>query len=595
MGLETNFIAITDEQSSSAEITKVLSVKYHLFTIKNYRGIEGPVTINFRRHSLLPIIGVNECGKTTILHALLAFDHFNDKSYSGRHLDDTLNLYRTNPADPVVSAEIELSRESLKSLVTELSENYTDDPKFPAIDRYSSSQLRYSGSITIARNIKSKIYTIEGIPAFSDKTTNHHLARKIISRLPYILYFDDFQDSVPDEIEIPEHEEDSSYWLNICETLFQATSSDFSVYALKDKEDRQRKSILSKVKRRLNATLTKEWSNFRLDEADALEISVDYEERQVGQEKRRYLKFDIIETDAVGDSHYFYIRNRSKGFYWFFNFVMKLEFNPKAIGSGGIDSIYVLDEPGSYLHGLAQERLCKKLKMLSDKNYVVYCTHSHHLLNPKVIPLNSIQIADKSRLGNVSIHPIYEHTGTIKGERAAYQPLIDALQLRPLALDLAEEPVIITEGIVDRYLLELFKGKFKFSLMPSVGAESEIYLISILIAWRAEYRALWDNDAKGKKAHKDALNHFGAHEAEGKFFLLPLQLGQSGKCIIQNLVDGDDIHFVKKKLRIPSNVSFDKVITVLFFLELRESIIKELPGRTKSKFESLYLTLNLEL
>ena len=69
----------------------------------------------------------------------------------------------------------------------------------------------------------------------------------------------------------------------------------------------------------------------------------------------------MIEKDAKGDDHYFFVMDRSKGFYWFFNFVMKLEFNPKVVENSDVDAIYLLDEPGSYLHATAQSKLAAKV------------------------------------------------------------------------------------------------------------------------------------------------------------------------------------------------------------------------------------------
>jgi predicted ATPase len=73
-----------------------------------------------------------------------------------------------------------------------------------------------------------------------------------------------------------------------------------------------------------------------------------------------------------GQKRYFNLKDRSKGFYWFFNFVIKLEFNHKLNGSEN-NAIYLLDEPGSYLHPNAQLMLCEKIKKLSENNKVVYC------------------------------------------------------------------------------------------------------------------------------------------------------------------------------------------------------------------------------
>ena len=55
-------------------------MKYRRFTITNYRAIKGPLGVDLHRTPLIPVIGINECGKTTILHAIVAFDFINDKS-----------------------------------------------------------------------------------------------------------------------------------------------------------------------------------------------------------------------------------------------------------------------------------------------------------------------------------------------------------------------------------------------------------------------------------------------------------------------------------------------------------------------------------
>ncbi len=51
-------------------------MEYGKFWIRNYRAITGPLEVDVARTPLVPIIGVNECGKTTILSAIFAFDCF---------------------------------------------------------------------------------------------------------------------------------------------------------------------------------------------------------------------------------------------------------------------------------------------------------------------------------------------------------------------------------------------------------------------------------------------------------------------------------------------------------------------------------------
>ena len=89
-----------------------------------------------------------------------------------------------------------------------------------------------------------------------------------------------------------------------------------------------------------------------------------------------------------------HVTQRSKGFQWFFNFIMKLKFNPKYTQNPE-NAIYLLDEPGSYLHSSAQTELLKKLCDIGKNNTIVYCTHSQYLLDPDVINIGWIKICSK--------------------------------------------------------------------------------------------------------------------------------------------------------------------------------------------------------
>jgi hypothetical protein len=61
---------------------------------------------------------VNECGKTTILQAILCFDESNDKENDGEHLLDIHNLYETdNSLPPKIAACITATPKELISIL----------------------------------------------------------------------------------------------------------------------------------------------------------------------------------------------------------------------------------------------------------------------------------------------------------------------------------------------------------------------------------------------------------------------------------------------------------------------------------------------
>src|SRR5690606_22292892 len=185
---------------------------------------------------------------------------------------------------------------------------------------------------------------------------------------------------------------EASGWLEIFEKIFKKTDPSLSVFDLASMDERIRQGALSQVSSVLNKTLTQEWTKSGLDgekhEDSRLELNIDYVQPAGGKSSDGgALRIQVTETMDGGVKRFFYLTNRSKGFYWFCNFVLKLEFNPKSAASDS-GAVYLLDEPGSYLHNSAQSRLCEKLKQISEHNTVIYCTHSHYLLNPEIIPLS---------------------------------------------------------------------------------------------------------------------------------------------------------------------------------------------------------------
>ena len=182
-------------------------MKYKKFIIKKYRAIKDPLEINLEKSSLIPIIGINECGKTTILQAIFAFDFLNDSLNNGIHLESFENLYDPSSQEGVISAEIEISWDEIKKV---LNESDNGDNK-NIVKKYKRKKAQYeiNKTLVISRNLQDKKYNIED-EYFNDPDFNDEFSRKILRKLPYTLYFDDFRDSVDDKIEIKEDNDDGA-------------------------------------------------------------------------------------------------------------------------------------------------------------------------------------------------------------------------------------------------------------------------------------------------------------------------------------------------------------------------------------------------
>jgi len=576
-------------------------MRFLKFTIKDYKALSGTLEIDISKKSLLPVIGINESGKTSILWAIFAFDNANDDLNDGRHLNNVSNLYKTSGrGEPSIAAEIEISKEEVEGILNEIEKDKLEElssgkgaeqvlKMFKGmlegknLAKYKKSLASWAEKIVINRNLLTREYDIRNIEAWNDSALNKEIVENILGQTPYLLYFDDFRDIVHEEMEIVKEKGVAKGWLAIIEQLFKKTNKEYSAFKLQVMEDLTRRSVLADVCKVLNNTLAKEWEKFTLEEGARLDVELQY----FLKGDRPFLKL-LVKESVEGNDRYFGIQDRSKGFYWFFNFVMKLEFNPKVRNLEDKDTIYLLDEPGSYLHSSAQSKLCEKLSSLSRNNVVIYCTHSHYLLDPDKIPLNYIRIAQKKKDGSIRLLSLPEYKEERHERRTALQPIIDALKIKPFLTDLDYQNVCIVEGIYDYYVFEMFKnGTVPIKFLPSVNAQSIPFFISLALAWRLNYAAVWDNDSEGRKERSKAEKSFGEQGNE-RLLLLPCASTRRKNFILQDVFDGNDLRLIKEELSLPHNTSFEKTIMLLYYSDRKQEVLSKISDKTTSAVAHIY-------
>ena len=500
---------------------------------------------------------------------------FNDKEYDGKHLENIHNLYSTSDSkSPLITGTIEMSKADLVRIIDE--HNNDESPVAKKNISFSSFKNHFTGEIDIQRNLRTNKYAITD----TNLSVLNPLISKILSKSPYILYNDDFVDRPPNSIEVPnEKPEKLSNWLAIFERLFKSTDSSYSLFKLiKEDDERRRASIISDVDEHLNTKLSKAWKTFSLSSHSSLFIKFNLNITT----DPKLLEIKIIEK--IGRKYrYFNVADRSKGFLWFFNFVMKLEFNPKISGSKK-DTIFLLDEPGSYLHSTAQEKLCNKIKTISEKEgNVIYCTHSHHLLNPDYIPLNKIYIVEKDKTKNIKAIPLPK-AGFKRENISAYQPIMDALQIPAFDLYNNSTPIIAVEGIYDKYSILLFCDlPEKCNVLPGMSANSIVKNLQYLNGFSKLYIAIWDNDTEGVDHYNKAVKLFGEHESE-KFDKLPL-LNDRAKMRMEDMYFSD-LNKMAGTLNLPDNSNYEKILSSIFFAseEVKRRIKSTLSEETKNAF-----------
>lgn len=599
-------------------------MKYKKFIIKNYRAIKGPLEINLE-NKIIPLVGVNECGKTTILQAILSFDSANDTLNDGKHVTDISNLYEIGESDCEITATISINKNialnffeekiiKKENVIEELNEqietktsNEEDASEIEERLAFIEKDLKLFNDISERFSvIEEEEVDFEITRHLSDDNQYYSLRNGIINRfknfkpfendfleiilpeLPPILYSDDFNDRPSGEVLITK-EGSSSEWAKIYTRVFNDAlgRTDFSIYDLFDEDVRTIKSTLSDVSSYLSENLTAAWAKFS-NEKKSIKLNFDLKREKESDESedQRSLVIEVIEEND-GKQRFFSIPDRSKGFIWYYNFIMKIQFNPKENTNENI--VFLLDEPGSYLHETAQNELCEKLVEISnDEGVVIYCTHSPQLLNPLYIPLNKINIVSKPET-EIFCKPIAQsQTKALK--TTALQPIYEALNIPEFKFINSENEVVILEGIYDKYVLEMFLKENKNRIyFASANAKSIRDNIQYFIAFNTRYLALWDNDIEGIKSKEIAEKEFGLYE-QHNFHLLPNIHGKP-KVRMEEMFEKEDYSTIKKFLNLKENTAYEIVMGTLYFHKERTTLInkikKELTTKAKNSFANL--------
>ena len=305
-----------------------------------------------------------------------------------------------------------------------------------------------------------------------------------------------------------------------------------------DKQD----SLLSDINDVLNKEIIEDWrrlasrSGVSADDPRDLRLELRYDGSPKG-----YFRFEFKVRDRSSDrGRFFNVTDRSKGLQWFFNFLMRLKFNPKYLDHQR-DAIYLLDEPGSYLHSSAQEELLKALRTISETNTILYCTHSQHLLDPDIVNVARTRIVSKE---TAIIRVIPFGSANTSDYLGALTPLYNALHLRSGVFNRKIAKAVICEGITDYYFFKMlteFSAEFDFDVLdfiPGSGAGHLKDLISMCIAWADDFVVLLDSDDAGTKARDRYERFFGAQEA--RRFIHYSMPGQSDNVTLESFLSQDD-------------------------------------------------------
>lgn len=265
----------------------------------------------------------------------------------------------------------------------------------------------------------------------------------------------------------------------------QAPLEEF-VNAIESEDENERNKCINRIKEKVKYNIQKKFNYFyEYDKTAKIKVNFD-----------KNLKI-LIKTNK----HTTYFDERSNGIKWFFYLFIELSYGnlvDKTI-------VYLLDEPGIYLHVNAQRELLDLLNNLCNNgSQVVYTTHSPYMIDTEKII--NIRAVEKDEEGITHIfNNAYDNKFNSASKRETLTPLLKAIgaDIKYNLGPQLDKLNIITEGITDyMYLtamldyLEIEDEKRPY-ILPSVGAGNVNALVSILIGWGCNYKVILDYDKAG--------------------------------------------------------------------------------------------------
>jgi predicted ATPase len=198
--------------------------------------------------------------------------------------------------------------------------------------------------------------------------------------------------------------------------------------------------------------------------------------------------------------------NRSSGLQWFFSFY--LVFITESAGEHN-NSIILLDEPGHTLHPMAQKDLANFFNSLSDKNQLLYTTHSPFLVDPMNITRTKVVYANEHGVTNISDNLKIKK----KVAQKSIYPINSAIGITISDTMLIGTKPIIVEGVSDQIYLTYIKRQLmrqkdtnfeeELVFMPVDGTKNIKPVVAIITGKEEELPiVLLDSDVAGNEKKK---------------------------------------------------------------------------------------------
>ena len=543
------------------KLKNVVINKYKSFLEKQEIEIEDGVT---------RIVGKNESGKTALLEAMAKFNYFDpkDKTFTFNSTNDyprgELKRYQQeypNEDFDVITCTFELSDDLLnqisedvgkevftsksiivaktynnikrfynvstntKKFIEQFLQNYTleDSMKQELIKSNSleelAEKLKEIEELTDAyKELKTK-YIDSPKTDSEDKLVSYIISEYINPNLPEFLYFDEYY-SLPGTINLQKFSSgqvDDTFTKeqkDITKALFELSNIDIK----KVMDSNNYEDFIAELEATSNNITDKLLEYWTTNKNLEIKFEIQSKENTSTRNIEKILQIRIRNTKHRVTLP---LKNRSKGFIWFFSFLVWFS---KVQEKKNL--IILLDEPGLNLHAEAQADLLKYIdKELLPRYQVIYTTHSPFMIeSDKLDEVRTVYDSNDSKVGSIISNALEEK------DQGTLFPLQAALGYN-LAQNLyISDKNLLVEGVADLMFLTVMSGILKennreglnedITIVPVGGLDKVATFISLLRGNELNMVCLLDTfiDQKGKKRLEDLIKDKIIKEKQIKFF-----------------------------------------------------------------------------
>lgn len=592
-------------------------MRYTRFDIENFRGIKS-LSLELDRqpsNNVFTLVGLNESGKSTILHAL----HWFRQSVPYNPHDLIPKALKANFDGSIsVGATLELSdadEDEIRSVAARFGVTLTKSIGTLNVTRrytyQNSTCTKRQQTWNLSLYGKLKRGKLERSFDFGHPVWTA-IADYVGERMfPPIIYYENFLFDFPDQIYLEragaETETDDPHRAVIQDVL---NSLGMKLEIEKHLVQRYRsgkrndldniQAVLDEASAQITDVVITAWREIVKKQDQPLSVSLG-SSVQEDEDGKLYLQLKVREGKQT-----YYIRERSLGFRWFFSFVLFTHFRTYRDNQRE-NALFLLDEPASNLHPAAQTKLLSAFAALPNNQIVVYSTHSHHMIRPDWLAgtfvvrnaghdYASLDLSYNAAKTEIEAERYFRYVAAHPHDTDLYRPILDALDFKPSPLERIPD-LIIVEGKNDYYSL-LYYAKviapatLKYpNVYPSTGNDKTDDIVALYLGWGRRFTVMLDADKGGRETAERLKRMYGVVTATKIFTLEDVDSTWKDKSLEDLFTEEDQVSVIQSLYPSDTTYKKSKFNTALqaAFLNSRQLDLSE---GTKQGFRKLIAFLN---